>query len=102
MYHMEILTNDNTGPGRFHRNNIHYLTENLIPRILRITPQKRHIYLIVNITYMIDEFLFINLINNLFLVFQFTRTMWANHFENLRIFADSGWAIYYHVLNICF
>jgi hypothetical protein len=94
---VEIFANNDPHFVLLRRDNIDNLLEDFVPQELRIAAQEGHVNFVMDVAYLEEIGLLVEIHADLFLVFQFTGAEKTKHFQHLRVFADTRGAIEYHV-----
>lgn len=93
VYDVEVLTDDDADFVVFDRHRIHDLLDDVVPDLLGITPEKPHIYFVMDIANSELVSIFLGLDVHLFVVFEGGWTITLDSGQHLRIFSGAGWAV---------
>lgn len=93
VYYVEVFTDDDADFVVLNRHRIHDLLDDVVPDLLGITPEKPHIYFVMDIANSELVSIFFRLNVHFLVVFEGGWTVTLDCGQHLRIFAGAGWAV---------
>jgi hypothetical protein len=93
VYDVKILTDDDADFVVFDGYCVHNLLDYIVPDLLGITPEKPHIYFVMDIANSELVSVFLGLDIHFLVIFEGRWTVSLYGVEHLRIFAGTGWAV---------